>query len=205
MEFNEIVEKTFKFYGVHDTSFKLGRYVFQAVEDEDDGYRSYLDCVRVIEDENLVFLRRSFANVKIESHNVGEFEGFRLVDANTGHVWLKFGTNHTDDYYPYFVFEYTTPVQVEMGDLHSAIRVEWPLDSQYHREQMQNLDKDVIDFMNSGDYDAAIHTLQEFKETITYRKDVIAYRKAVINFINNGEYDAAEQALVDLKKLTKIS
>jgi hypothetical protein len=109
MLFDEVVGKTFKFYGVHDTFFKIGRYIFEAIEDENDGYRSYLDSVETRSDENLVFLGRSFATVIVEAVEDGPyFNGFVLRDSTDGHIWLKFGTDNADDYYPCFIFEYQT-------------------------------------------------------------------------------------------------
>jgi hypothetical protein len=112
MLFNDVVGKTFKFYGVHDTFFKIGRHIFEAIEDENDGYRSYLDSVEARKDEKLVFLGRSFATVVVEEECDGCFDGYVLRDTSDNHIWLKFGTNNTDDYYPYFVFEYQTKLEV---------------------------------------------------------------------------------------------
>lgn len=105
---NDVVGNTFKFYGVYDNSFKIGDQVFEVLEDQDDGYRSYLDTVESVNDEQLVFLNRSFANVKVTACETAVFIGFCLVDTATGHTWLKFGTCTTDDWYPYFVFKYQT-------------------------------------------------------------------------------------------------
>ena len=112
MLFEDVIGKTFKFYGVHDTFFKIGRHIFEAIEDESDGYRSYLDSIAARKDEKLVFLRRSFATVVVEEENDGYFEGYVLRDTSDNHIWLRFGTNNTDDYYPYFVFQYQTKLEV---------------------------------------------------------------------------------------------
>jgi len=112
MLFDDVVGKTFKFYGVHDTFFKIGQHIFEAIEDEDDGYRSYLDSVETRKDEKLVFLGRSFATVTVEEKCNGCFDGYVLRDTTDDHIWLKFGTENTDDYYPYFVFEYQTKLEV---------------------------------------------------------------------------------------------
>tara|TARA_Y100000310_G_C20125841_1_gene553567 strand:- start:51 stop:242 length:192 start_codon:yes stop_codon:yes gene_type:complete len=34
-----------------------------------------------------------------------------LEAAEYGHVWLRFGTDNTDDYYPYFVFRHVPKEQ----------------------------------------------------------------------------------------------
>lgn len=54
---SSLVNFRMPFYGVDASRFKLGRHVFEALEDD-------------------------------------------------GHVWLRIGTDNTDDYYPSFVFFY---------------------------------------------------------------------------------------------------
>ena len=43
-------------------------------------------------------------------------DGYALKDVNDGFSYLRMGTNYTDEYYPYFVFNYSlperTPVQI---------------------------------------------------------------------------------------------
>jgi len=103
--FEEMVGKTFKFYGVHCNCFKLNTLVWEAIENPDDGYRSYLDSVIRI-GQKLVFSSREFARVRVEEADNGYFRGWQLVDEKDNHVWLRFGTDDYDDYYPYFVFDY---------------------------------------------------------------------------------------------------
>jgi len=122
MLFEDVVGKTFKFYGVHDIFFKIGRHVFEVIEDENDGYRSYLDSVESRKDENLVFLGRSFATVVVEEEYDGYFEGYVLRDTSDNHIWLRFGTNNTDDYYPFFVFEYQTAREVAKRAEHKVAK-----------------------------------------------------------------------------------
>jgi len=105
LKFDDVVGKEFGFYGVDNTSFKLGRNVWCAVEDEDDGYRSYLGSV-VVDVGDHIFFDRPLGTVRIEVDSVGDFDGFRLVDISDGHVWLQFGTDNSDDYYPMFRFHY---------------------------------------------------------------------------------------------------
>lgn len=106
------------FYGVCDHHFKLSSadpddpnaLVFEAMESAGDGYRSYLEAVyrRPNDAKDLVFFRKPIALVRIEdaSGDFGIFDGWQLVDIEDGHVWLRFGTDNADDYYPYFVFRY---------------------------------------------------------------------------------------------------
>ena len=101
---------TFDFYGVDGNCFKLGDAALEAVEDEDDGYRSYLETIRQ-SDGSGVFPDKPFAIVRVEIDKIPdafffEFDGYRLVDVDDGHVWLRVGTDNVNDYYPMFLFTY---------------------------------------------------------------------------------------------------
>jgi hypothetical protein len=102
----DIVGREFYFYGVDSLMFKLGRYVFEAVEDESDGYRSYFGSFESRNAADGIFLNRAVARVRVESYEDHSSDGWRLVDLRDGHVWLRVGTDNTDDYYPMFVFDY---------------------------------------------------------------------------------------------------
>ena len=109
MTLDDLVGKTVSFYGVDNLYFKLGRTIFKAVEDEEDGYRSSLGSIEVENNEtvSLIFFKTPIARVLIEKED-GVFEGFNLRDVkDTSHIWLRVGTDDTDDYYPSFVFDYT--------------------------------------------------------------------------------------------------
>ena len=102
------------FYGVDNLRFKLAGQVFEAVEDENDGYRSYLESIKVVKDPEDIFRDQPLALVRVLEANIdhvdesGEefrFHGYHLVDT-TGHVWLKVGTSSTDAWYPCFRFIY---------------------------------------------------------------------------------------------------
>lgn len=102
--------QTFEFYGVDNTRFKLNEIVYQALEDEDDGYRSHLGSVEVVQSSKDVFYRSPLAKVRVEKapdRENYEQEMWRLVDVKDGHTWLVIGTENTDDYYPWFVFDYS--------------------------------------------------------------------------------------------------
>ena len=116
--FNDMVESgdLFDFYGVDSTCFKLGDMVLEAVEDKDDGYRSYFGSFEV-PSEGHIFFKKPVAKVRIyfmerpedrkeaRKYVGGDFRGWELRDED-GHVWLRCGTDYTDDWYPYFVFHY---------------------------------------------------------------------------------------------------
>ena len=109
--FDRLLGKEHKFHGVDSNCFKLNSQVFEAVENEDDGYRSYLGSVELLGDwknrHNLIFPRHSFARVTLIECSYGDFDGYQIQDLDyPHHVWLRFGTDHSDDYYPCFIFEY---------------------------------------------------------------------------------------------------
>ena len=103
------------YYGADDATkeFNVDGIVFKVLEDPNDGYRSCLGVIEYGEKSDSIFFRQPLGKVKIEvyegrnseysSHDVG----YQLVDVEDGHVWLEFGTDNTDDYYPYFVFRHT--------------------------------------------------------------------------------------------------
>ena len=108
--FEGLVGEVFNFYGVDGNCFKLDGNVFEAIEDPDDGYRSFLDEVRLIPHEEceargLVFFRSPIARVEVVESDV--LDGHELIDRSDSHVWLVIGTDHYDQWYPQSVFHYT--------------------------------------------------------------------------------------------------
>ena len=110
-DFTDRIREEYSFYGVDNLMFKLDTWVFEAIEDETDGYRSNLDTIQHVGLPDMVIFRNSpLAKVRIEEVNGGpdtyDDDGYRLVDVKDGHVWLEVGTNWNDDYYPCFYFRY---------------------------------------------------------------------------------------------------
>ena len=101
--------KEFYFYGTHNNCFKIDDMILEVLEDPEDGYRSSLGCVRHVLDltENR-FFKKPLAKIILKSYLGGSeyTNGWELVDIETGHQWLLFGTANCDDYYPYFIFRY---------------------------------------------------------------------------------------------------
>lgn len=104
-----------EYFGADDAAheFKLDGIVFKVLEDPNDGYRSMLGVIEYGKQSDSIFFRKPLAKVRIETyeeryvdHSAGD-QGYQLVDIEDGHVWLEFGTDNTDDYYPYFVFRHT--------------------------------------------------------------------------------------------------
>lgn len=105
MNFSDLVGKKFHFFGVDNNQFKLCQNVWEVFENPDDGYRSYMDTVEIV-NSNSIFFKKPLATVKV-SENLSLEDGYVLDDVEDGHRWLSFGTDHSDSYYPYFVFSYT--------------------------------------------------------------------------------------------------
>ena len=112
-EFLRLFGKKVDFYGVDNTTFCVGvgkkKFVFEAIENEDDGYRSYFDTVVSVPD-NGVFFKMPIARVIIKNNDDGG-GGFLIIDAKDGHEWLRVGTENFDDYYPMFVFYYSPKIK----------------------------------------------------------------------------------------------
>jgi hypothetical protein len=114
MRINDLVGKKCKYYGSkRGNTFRLDDYVFEAVEDESDGYRSYLDKILTLpeipyEYQNLlpiatvIIIDEDFLYLKENIRTLDS--GYQLVDADTAQLLLEVGTDNEDDYYPAFVF-----------------------------------------------------------------------------------------------------
>lgn len=107
MIFSDLTDKpdVYAFYGVYNNTFKLGDVVFEAIEDPDDGYRSYLETISIT--TNGIFQKQPLAYVQIVRNLDDHDDGYSLYSPETGHTWLWVGTEDIDDYYPSFIFNYT--------------------------------------------------------------------------------------------------
>lgn len=93
------------YYNSHLNRFQLGSVVFEAIEDPDDGYRSYFRELQVVEMDAEKRENGALATVTIQKSSDTDFDGYILRDITDNFIWLKFGTSNTDDYYPSFVFD----------------------------------------------------------------------------------------------------
>ena len=88
--------------------FTLDRVTYKAIEDPDDGYRSYMEDLEIVEEvprtsiPDVEVLGTMRAPSKWEDNDVIEF-----LDTKNGLPILAIGTGNTNDYYPYCVLEYT--------------------------------------------------------------------------------------------------
>lgn len=83
-------------------AFRLGDKCYLAAENPDDGYRSCLDYIQELDElpDSSEVIERPVNAFRKESYNSNIL---RVVDEETGHIWLEVGTDNTDDYYPWFV------------------------------------------------------------------------------------------------------
>ena len=118
MSFEQWVGKVVNFYGVDSNAFCIGplltnprqRLAFEVREDESDGYRSMMEEIEQVPIKGHIFFRTPIAQVRIERDT--SIGGYVLVGCASEHTWLRFGTDHSDDYYPNFVFEYNPAKRV---------------------------------------------------------------------------------------------
>lgn len=85
-------------------NFTLDGTTYTACEDPDDGYRSSMKHLLVSDKPT----SNTFAPVKVigRMKDDGQYERnavLELIDAKTGKLVLEVGTGNTDDYYPYWV------------------------------------------------------------------------------------------------------
>jgi len=112
--FAALKDMELEYFGADDATheFKLDGIVFKVLEDPDDGYRSHLGVIEYAAQSESIFFRTPLARVRIETYQGRNNEysqgdqGYQLVDVSDDHIWLEFGTDNTDDYYPMFVFRH---------------------------------------------------------------------------------------------------
>ena len=126
--FLDNLNKKFDFYGVDGNAFKLGikdkHFVFEAIEDPDDGYRSYLGSINVSLVNNFLFFPKPITKIELQfcsgqsydqnyevyGHVEKGFSGFKFLDLKSKKPILTVGTDEYDTYYPCFVFNYDPTV-----------------------------------------------------------------------------------------------
>jgi hypothetical protein len=128
MHFRSLTGLVLDYYGadIAEHSFKIDKIVFKALEDPDDGYRSYLGAIDYTDSHTSIFFSRPIAKVRIEEFvafadettlNANDVSttksGYRLVDIEDEHVWVEFGTDYTNDYYPMYIFRHFPKPPVE--------------------------------------------------------------------------------------------
>lgn len=80
--------------------FILGDITYEAVEDPDDGYRSSLQDITIVETS----VTNRFGPVEVRAEIDGDLLTF--TDTTTNLPILSIGTDYSDDYYPSFVSDW---------------------------------------------------------------------------------------------------
>ena len=89
-------------------NFVLDRKTYTAIEDPSDGYRSSMREVKL----SKVVIKNVFKPIRVfgvmrGEQNYNKNDVIDFYDAKTGKIVLSVGTADIDDYYPYFVAEFT--------------------------------------------------------------------------------------------------
>lgn len=90
--------------------FRLDGVVYVAIEDPDDGYRSSMKELTI---DGMASMTNTFPPVKVigrfraENDSYGGADVLELIDAVTGKAIVEVGTDNSDDYYPWFVSNFT--------------------------------------------------------------------------------------------------
>lgn len=93
--------------------FRLDNVTYMAVEDPEDGYRSCCNELEIVDEECKTKLPAILVECKMrEDSNVTGWHKekndiLEFYDAVNKQMFMAVGTGNIDDYYPYFVFEYT--------------------------------------------------------------------------------------------------
>lgn len=110
LDLDDLVDKgPFILSGINTATHmvRIGNVVIEAIEDENDGYRSMLDhCLT--RDPNYLGPNIAPVEVIVKSHHmVGDYEFDGWIFEHDGLEILRIGTENNDGYYPSFTFSYT--------------------------------------------------------------------------------------------------
>lgn len=83
--------------------FVLDGVAYQAMEDPSDGYRSYLGELSVVDADGV---KNRFAAVPVLAR-MRDDDVLEVLDGGSGDIVLAIGTENADDYYPWFVGDFT--------------------------------------------------------------------------------------------------
>ncbi|MDE7398956.1 MAG: hypothetical protein K2N06_05445 [Oscillospiraceae bacterium] len=88
--------------------FTLDNITYKAIEDPDDGYRSFCNDIQISEQKpNCTFPGIRVLYHMMEDDNWGCNNVLVIRDILNGKIILEVGTKNTGDYYPYCHFHYT--------------------------------------------------------------------------------------------------
>lgn len=87
--------------------FTLDGTTYMAVENPDDGYRSYMGDLEVVDEDCAVKLPDIEVFCRMREDDEWEANDvLEAIDLVSGEIILTIGTGNTNDYYPYCVMEY---------------------------------------------------------------------------------------------------
>lgn len=103
VQISELLEQTGNLYYCSQMNcFQLGTVVFEVLEDENDGYRSSMDKLRVLKQN--ADMGQLLGEIKVVDISNNNQTMYALQDTKDGFNWAEFGTENIDDYYPGFIF-----------------------------------------------------------------------------------------------------
>ena len=87
--------------------FTLDGITYKAIENPDDGYRSFLNELEIVDEKCKIRV----PDIEVVCHmreydKPWENDVLCFVDAANGEIFLSIGTENTNNYYPYCVMEY---------------------------------------------------------------------------------------------------
>lgn len=94
-------------------AWEMDNKVYMVFEDNNDGYRSEAGPLFVADGPAYRLWSPDYIHRDVVGRHVtkGDYSGhadiLELIDVETGHVWLRVGTDNVDDYYPSFVAVWT--------------------------------------------------------------------------------------------------
>lgn len=84
--------------------FTLDGVTYLAIEDPDDGYRSFMQELQIVSEPCKV----SLPNINVMCHysEKSDSDILEFYECTTKNLIMRIGTDELDDYYPYCVMEY---------------------------------------------------------------------------------------------------
>lgn len=88
--------------------FILDGVTYMAVEDPDDGYRSYMEELKIVDEP----CKTKLPDIPVRCEHVSSGlynctnDLLEFYDKTNNKLFLVIGTENTDDYYPYCLFKY---------------------------------------------------------------------------------------------------
>ena len=89
---------------VNTVKFQLDGVTYVAIENPDDGYRSYMEDLRPCADK----ITNPIPETEVVCvHKATDSDILEVIDAQNGETILRIGTEDIDNYYPVCIFEYS--------------------------------------------------------------------------------------------------